>query len=171
MEITDGAKAWIIHAACQRPTDFGYAQELCRLKNLHQYIQGHAAQAGFPRLEAITKARVEQILKASEIKPFNIRYYCEKRAPLFETKMRSMLLVYKQVELQFDGFGEIIVPDDYKLTITISYDEKPGIQAVADTSDDLRLKKWYGEVSRDYEYKRLGTGFGYHSSLNRGICP
>ena len=55
-----------------------------------------------------------QILKASEIKLFNIRYYCEKRDPLFETKMRDILLIYKQVELQFDGLGEIIVPDDYK---------------------------------------------------------
>ena len=29
--------------------------------------------------------------------------------------------------MQFDENGEIIVPDDYKLTITISYDEKPGL--------------------------------------------
>lgn len=49
--------------------------------------------------------------------------------------MQDILLVYKQVELQFDENGEIIVPDDYKLTITVSYDEKPGIQAIANTSD------------------------------------
>lgn len=157
VEITDAAKAWIINIACQRPADLGCAQELWTLKSLHQYIQGHAAQAGFQRLETITKARVGQILKASEIKPFKIKYYCEKRDPLFESKMRDILLVYKQVELQFDENGEVIVPDDYKLTITVSYDEKPGIQAIANTSDDLRPKKGNGEVYRDYEYKRLGT--------------
>ena len=157
VEITDAAKAWMINAACLRPADLGYAQELWTLKSLHQYIQGHAAQAGFPRLETITKARVGQILKASEIKPFKVKYYCEKRDLLFESKMRDILLVYKQVELQFDENGEIIVPDDYKLTITVSYDEKPGIQAIANTSDDLRPKKGNGEVCRDYEYKRLGT--------------
>lgn len=146
VEITDAAKAWVINAACLRPADLGYAQELWTLKSLHQYIQGHAAQAGFPRLKTITKARVGQILKASEIKPFKVKYYCEKRGPLFESKMRDILLVYKQVELQFDENGEIIVPDGYKLTITVSYDEKPGIQAIANTSDGLRPKKGNGEA-------------------------
>lgn len=93
-----------------------------------------------------SKARVGQILKASEIKPFKVKYYCEKRGPLFESKMRDILLVYKQVELQFDENGEIIVPDGYKLTITVSYDEKPGIQAIANTSDGLRPKKGNGEA-------------------------
>ena len=36
--------------------------------------------------------------------------------------------VYKQVEMQFDENGNIIVPDDHKLTITVSYDEKPGFR-------------------------------------------
>lgn len=156
-EITGDAVAWITSIACQRPADLGYAQELWTLKNLHQHIQRHAAEAGFPRLETVSKARVGQLLKESEIKPFKIKYYCEKRDPLFESKMRDILLVYKQVELQFDENGEIIVPDDYKLTITVSYDEKPGIQAIANTSDDLRPAGKNGEVLRDYEYKRLGT--------------
>ena len=100
---------------------------------------------------------MQQILKEQDIKPFKIKYYCEKRDPDFETKMHNILTVYKQVEMQFDENGEIIVPDDYKLTITISYDEKPGLQAVANTSDDLRPTDENGEVLRDYEYKRLGT--------------
>ena len=157
VEITADAVAWIISTACQRPADHGYAQELWTLKNLHRHIQDHAAEAGFPRLETITKARVGQLLKASEIRPFKIKYYCEKRDPLFESKMRDLLLVYKQVELQFDEKGELIVPEDYALTITVSYDEKPGIQAVANTAEDLRPEEGNGEVYRDYEYKRLGT--------------
>ena len=100
---------------------------------------------------------MQQILKRQEIKPFKIKYYCEKRDPDFEIKMHDVLTVYKQVEMQFDETGDIIVPDDYKLTITVSYDEKPGIQAIANTSDDRRPTDETGEVYRDYEYKRLGT--------------
>lgn len=156
-EISADAVAWIINLACQRPADLGCAQELWTLASLHKHIREHACDAGFHRLETISKARVQQILKEQDIKPFKIKYYCEKRDPDFETKMHNILTVYKQVEMQFDENGEIIVPDDYKLTITISYDEKPGLQAVANTSDDLRPTDENGEVLRDYEYKRLGT--------------
>ena len=41
--------------------------------------------------------------------------------------------------MQFDENGDLIVPDDYKLTITVSYDEKPGIQAISNTVPDLSL--------------------------------
>ena len=71
--------------------------------------------------------------------------------------MHEVLLVYKQVEMQFDENGDLIVPDDYKLTITVSYDEKPGIQAISNTAPDLRPTAEHGEVYRDAEYKRLGT--------------
>ena len=156
-EVSDDAKAWIINLACQRPADLGYSQELWTLAKLHKHIQQHAQQAGFPRLTTITKAYVQKLLQDNQIKPFKIKYYCEKRDPDFESKMHEVLVVYKQVEMQFDENGNIIVPDDYRLTITVSYDEKPGIQAIANTSEDLRPTGDNGEVYRDYEYKRLGT--------------
>ena len=156
-EVSDDAKAWIINLSCQRPADLGYSQELWTLAKLHKHIQQHAQQAGFPRLTTITKAYVQKLLQDNQIKPFKIKYYCEKRDPDFESKMHEVLVVYKQVEMQFDENGNIIVPDDYKLTITVSYDEKPGIQAIANTSKDLRPTGDNGEVYRDYEYKRLGT--------------
>ena len=156
-EVSDDAKAWIINLACQRPADLGYSQELWTLAKLHKHIQQHAQQAGFPRLTTITKAYVQKLLQDNQIKPFKIKYYCEKRDPDFESKMHEVLVVYKQVEMQFDENGNIIVPDDYRLTITVSYDEKPGIQAIANTSEDLRPTEDNGEVYRDYEYKRLGT--------------
>lgn len=156
-EISPDAAAWIINLACQRPAGLGYAQELWTIASLHKHIKDHACEAGFPRLETVSKTRVQQILKRQEIKPFKIKYYCEKRDPDFEIKMHDVLTVYKQVEMQFDETGDIIVPDDYKLTITVSYDEKPGIQAIANTSDDRRPTDETGEVYRDYEYKRLGT--------------
>jgi transposase len=157
VEITDDAVAWIIAIACQRPADLGYSQELWTIKNLHQHIQNHAEEAGFPRLKTITKPMVQKILKRSDIKPFKIKYYCEKRDPNFESKMHDVLVVYKQVSMQFDADGNIIIPTDEPMVHTVSCDEKPGIQAIATTSDDLRPRKGNGCVYRDYEYKRLGT--------------
>lgn len=156
-EITDDAKAWIISIACQRPAQLGYAQELWTLTALHKHIQKHAADAGYPRLSTVTRPYIQKLLKEQDIKPFKIKYYCEKRDPDFESKMHDVLLVYKQIEMQFDENGKLIVPDDYKLTITVSYDEKPGIQAISNTAPDLRPTAENGEVCRDAEYKRLGT--------------
>lgn len=156
-EITDDAKAWMINIACQRPVELGYAQELWTLNSLHKHIQKYAEEAGYPRLSTVTKPYIQKFLKEQDIKPFKIKYYCEKRDPDFESKMHEVLLVYKQIEMQFDENGTLIVPDNYKLTITVSYDEKPGIQAISNTAPDLRPTAENGEVYRDAEYKRLGT--------------
>ena len=157
VEITDDAVAWIIDIACQRPADLGYSQELWTLKNLHQHIQNNAENAGYPRLKTITKSMVQLILKRSDIKPFKIKYYCEKRDPDFEAKKHDVLLVYKQVSMQFDEDGNIIIPEYGPMVHTVSCDEKPGIQAIATTGDDLRPTTENGCVMRDAEYKRLGT--------------
>ena len=92
-----------------------------------------------------------------EIKPFKIKYYLERKDPDFENKMHDVLLVYKQVEMQFDDNGNIIIPDNGHLTHTISYDEKPGIQAVANKYPDYNPTEENGYIRRDYEYVRLGT--------------
>ncbi|MCI0563896.1 MAG: transposase [Nitrososphaera sp.] len=43
-------------------------------------------------------------------------------------------------------------------SVTISYDEKPGIQALQVIAADLRpVPQRYPSLARDYEYKRLGT--------------
>ena len=157
VEITDDAVAWIIDVACQRPSDLGYSQELWTLPNLHRHIQSHAAEAGYPRLETIAKSMLQKILDRNDIKPFKIKYYCEKRDPEFETKMHNVLVVYKQIAMQFDEDGNVVIPEDEPMIHTISCDEKPGIQAIATTGDDLRPTRENGRVYRDAEYKRLGT--------------
>lgn len=157
VEITDDAVAWLINVACQRPADLGYSQELWTLKNLHQHIQNNAMEAGFPRLATMTKSMLQKILAKSDIKPFKIKYYCEKRDPDFEKKMHDILLVYKQISLQFGEDGKPVIPEDEPMVHTVSCDEKPGIQAIATTGDDLRPNKKNGYVYRDAEYKRLGT--------------
>lgn len=156
-EITDDAKSWIISLSCRKPCDLGYAAELWTLAALHKHIQAHAEEAGYPRLKTVTKPWLQKFLKKMDIKPFKIKYYLERKDPDFENKMHDVLLVYKQVEMQFDDNGEIIVPEDGHLVHTISYDEKPGIQAVANKYPDYNPTKENGFVRRDYEYKRLGT--------------
>jgi transposase len=157
VEITDDAVAWIIDIACQRPADLGYSQELWTIANLHKHIQTYAEEAGYPRLKTIAKSMLQKILDRNDIKPFKIKYYCEKRDPEFETKMHNVLVVYKQIAMQFDDDGNVIIPEDEPMVHTISCDEKPGIQAIATTGDDLRPTRENGRVYRDAEYKRLGT--------------
>lgn len=95
VEITEDAVAWMIDLACQRPADLGYSQEIWTITNLHKHIQKHAEASGFPRLATITKPMVQKILKKSDIKPFKIKYYCEKRDPDFEAKRQEVLVVYQ----------------------------------------------------------------------------
>ncbi len=155
-EITDEEKAWIINIACQKPVDFGYAAETWTYAKLTSHINKTAEAAGYTRLSTIQKSTVNTILDKADIKPHKITYYCENRDPDFDSKMHNVLLVYKQLEMQFNESGELTVSDDSPVHV-LSYDEKPGIQAIATTSDDLMPDERHPTISRDYEYKRLGT--------------
>ena len=155
-EITDEEKAWIINIACQKPIDFGYAAETWTYAKLTSHINKTAEAAGYTRLSTIHKSTVHTILDEADIKPHKITYYCENRDPNFDSKMHNVLLVYKQLEMQFDESGKLIISEDTPIHV-LSYDEKPGIQAIATTSDDLMPNEKHPSINRDYEYKRLGT--------------
>ena len=157
-EISDEEKAWIINIACQKPTAFGYSAETWTYARLTSHINTTAEAAGYTRLSTIHKSTVHNILDDAEIKPYRIRYYCENRDPEFEAKMHNVLLVYKQLSFQFDEDGHFIPwEDDEEVVHVLSYDEKPGIQAIATTAEDLLPDDSHSTISRDYEYKRLGT--------------
>ena len=155
-EITDEEKAWIINIAYQKPIDFGYAAETWTYAKLTSHINKTAEAAGYTRLSTIHKSTVNTILDEADIKPHKITYYCENRDPDFDSKMHNVLLVYKQLEMQFDESGKLIISDDAPVHV-LSYDEKPGIQAIATTSEDLMPDEKHPTINRDYEYKRLGT--------------
>lgn len=155
-EISGEAKTWIIGIACQKPKDFGYAAETWTTPALTKHIRKYAGEAGYQRLTTISESSVFNILAKSNIKPFRLQYYCQRRDPDFDSKMHNVLLVYKQVSLQFDEEGKLI-PFEGQTTHVLSYDEKPGIQAIATTSGDLLPTGEHGAIKRDYEYKRLGT--------------
>jgi len=148
--LTDEDKTYVRNLACQRPTELGYAQELWTVRSLRNHIKSKCLDAGYPNLASIALSTVNNILNDADIKPHKIRYYLEKRDPEFDRKMNDVLIVYKQLEMQFES-------DEDTGIITISYDEKPGIQAIANTMDDLRPSMKHGFVGRDSEYKRLGT--------------
>jgi hypothetical protein len=152
--ITEEAKAWVVHLACSKPKDHGYAAELWTRSLLARHVRQHAEQAGHPSLTKAAKATVHRILAAQPLHPERVQYYLEKRDPEFEAKMKDILLVYQDVALQNEARAEDATPS----VITVSVDEKPGLQALANTTPDLPpLAGKYPTVGRDHEYKRLGT--------------
>ncbi|MCI0533655.1 MAG: hypothetical protein L0Z50_00355 [Verrucomicrobiales bacterium] len=71
--------------------------------------------------------------------------------------MREVLLVYKELEL-YHQTGDLPKDSQQRTVITISVDEKPGVQAIANTASDLPpVPRKHPAVGRDYEYKRMGT--------------
>ena len=157
-EITDDEKAWIIDIACRKPTEFGYAAETWTYAKLTAHINETAESAGHTRLSTIAKTSIKKILDDAAIKPFRINYYCENRDPEFESKMHNVLVVYKQISMRFDSDGNLLPTTDGEPEIhTVSYDEKPGIQAIATTSPDRLPTVEKGVIMRDYEYVRHGT--------------
>jgi transposase len=151
--ITPEAKAWVVHLACSKPKQLGYAAEVWTRKALAQHVRQHAAEAGHPALSRAGKATVQRILAEQPLHPERVKYYRERRDPDFEAKMREILLVYREVALQNEN-SEGLIP----MLVTISVDEKPGVQALAPTAPDLPpVPGQYATSGRDHEYKRLGT--------------
>src|SRR5437879_1289965 len=153
--ITEEARAWVVHLACSKPKELGYAAELWTRSLLARHVRREAAQAGHPSLSRAAKATVQRILAEQPLHPERVRYYLERRDPAFEVRMRDVLLVYQQVALQNEvqRAGPQRPP-----IITVSVDEKPGLQAIANTAPDLPpVPGKHPSVARDHEYRRLGT--------------
>jgi hypothetical protein len=153
--ITEQARAWVDHLACSKPKDLGYAAELWTRSLLAQHVRREALRAGHPSLSRAVKATVQRILAEQPLHPERVRYYLEKRDPAFEARMRDVLLVYQEVALQNQARRS---GQQRPTVITVSVDEKPGLQAIANTAPDLPpVPGKHASLSRDQEYKRLGT--------------
>ena len=151
-EITDDARAWLISLACQKAKDLGYPHELWTTRLLARHVREHAAAVGHPCLAGIVQGTVCKILARHEVKPHKVRYYLERRDEAFEAKMADVLCVYREVAiLRANETAETNVA-------IISYDEKPGIQAIANTAPDLPPQPGsHAAFARDHEYQRHGT--------------
>jgi transposase len=155
-QVSDEAIVWMQNLACQKPKDLGYAQELWTYRLLTDHIHRQGPAAGYAELARLSRSKLHKILTQGELKPHKVRYYVERRDPEFEQKMAAVLHVYKEVEIINQGLvkGAILEPG----TVTVSYDEKPGIQALAVTTPDRPpAPGLHASHIRDYEYKRLGT--------------
>lgn len=149
--ITPEAKKWVISLACQKPKDLGYSYEIWTTDLLSKHVQKHCVEQGYPCLGKLARGTVSKILAQSEIKPHKIQYYLERRDPEFDYKMAQVLYLYKEIQLVSQKNEEI-------LSAYISYDEKPGIQAIENTVADLPpIPGRYHSIGRDYEYIRHGT--------------
>ena len=160
--ITAEAKTWLVALACQKPKELGYPHELWTTRLLAAHARQHAPSAGHPSLGRLAQGTVCKILAEQEVKPHKVRYYLEKRDPEFEPKMAEILCVYRQVAMLHGqaGSGDNQGQDgggDGSLAI-VSYDEKPGIQAIGTTAPDRPpLPGTSPTVMRDHEYQRHGT--------------
>lgn len=153
-QIPGDARAWVVALACRKPKELGYPQELWTTRLLAEHVRGHCQAAGHPSLSQLARGTVSKILSAQPLRPHKITYYLERRNPEFEQKMAQVLVVYKRVEI-LRTRSEAGEPP---LTAFISYDEKPGIQAIATLAPDLAPQPaGHPSVGRDYEYRRAGT--------------
>jgi transposase len=151
-DITPEAKAWLVSLACQKAKDLGYPHELWTTRLLARHVREHATAAGHPSLARIVQGTVCKILAGQEVRPHKVRYYLERRDEAFEAKMAEVLCVYREVAIlkESDTSGTEVA--------IISYDEKPGIQAIGNTAPDLPPRPGAHETfARDHEYQRHGT--------------
>ena len=112
--------------------------------------------AGHQCLARLAQGTVCKLLGQEEIKPHKVRYYLERRDAEFEPKMAEVLCVYREVQVLKKAAAK--AEKSKKPVAIVSYDEKPGIQAIATTAPDLPpVPGRHASFARDHEYKRHGT--------------
>jgi transposase len=149
--ITAEARAWLVDLACRKAKDLGYPHEVWTTRLLAEHAREHGPVAGHACLSGLVQGTVCKILDAEDVKPHKVRYYLERRDPDFAEKMAEVLCVYRQVKLLKKK-----PPSD--AVAIVSYDEKPGVQAIGTTAPDLPPEPGLHQtVARDHEYKRHGT--------------
>ena len=154
--ITDEARTFVVDLACRKAKDLGYPHEVWTTRLLAKHIREHGPQAGHACLATLAQGTLCKILGREDIKPHKVRYYLERRDPDFAAKMAEVLCVYREVALlkQSALAGEGEAP----AVAIVSYDEKPGLQAIGTTAPDLPpAPARHACVSRDHEYVRRGT--------------
>ena len=156
--ITAEAKAWLVALACRKAKDLGYPHELWTTRLLARHARDHGPAAGHACLGTLVQGTVCKILDAHEVKPHKVRYYLERRDPAFAEKMAAVLCVYREVKILKQAAARKTNKTPSDAVTVISYDEKPGIQAIATTAPDLPPEPGaQATFARDHEYKRHGT--------------
>ena len=156
--ITIEAKAWLTSLACRKAKELGYPHELWTTRLLARHAREHGPAEGHACLASLAQGTVCKILDQEEVKPHKVRYYLEQRDPEFSEKMAEVLCVYRRVKL----LKKVAVASKKKpsdAVAIISYDEKPGIQAIATTSPDLPPEPHvHATFARDHAVQASGDG-------------
>ena len=154
--ITDDARTFVIDLACRKAKDLGYPHELWTTRLLANHIREHAPAAGHACLAKLAQGTLCKILGRQDIKPHKVRYYLERRDPDFDAKMAEVLCVYREVELLKQSAAAR--ESEASAVAIVSYDEKPGLQAIGTTAPDLPpVPSRHQCLARDHEYVRRGT--------------
>jgi transposase len=138
--ITLEAKAWLVSLACRKAKDLGYPHELWTTRLLARHARDHGPREGHACLANLAQGTVCKILDQEEVKPHKVRYYLE------QVKILKRAAAASKTKRPSDAVA------------IISYDEKPGIQAIATTAPDLPPEPGvHATFAREHEYKRHGT--------------
>ena len=149
--IDDEAINWVINLACESPQKHGYAAETWTQGALAKHVRANCVANGHPTLLKAMKGTINKMLAKAGIRPHKISYYLERRDPDFEPKRTQILHVYKEVMIANESNAA-------RSATTVSYDEKPGIQALKNIAPQLPpVPGKHPNLGRDYEYRRLGT--------------
>src|ERR1700674_5467736 len=155
--ITIEAKAWLTSLACRKAKELGYPHELWTTRLLARHAREHGPAEGHACFSKLAQGTVCKILNAQQVKPHKVRYYLERRDPQFKRKMAEVLCVYREVKLIKERASAAKQKPSDAVAI-VSYDEKPGIQAIATTAPDLPPEPGvHATFARDHKYKRNGT--------------
>src|SRR5215468_7968138 len=155
--ITAEARAWLVSLACRKAKELGYPHELWTSRLLARHAREHGPAEGHACLGKLVQGTVCKILNEEEVKPHKVRYYLERRDPEFKEKMAEVLCVYREVKIIKETAAAAKQKPSDAVAI-ISYDEKPGIQAIATTAPDLSPEpSIHATFAREHEYKRHGT--------------
>jgi transposase len=158
--ITVEAKTWVVALACRKAKELGYPHEVWTTRLLADHAREHGPAQGYACLSQLAQGTVCKILDAQEVKPHKVRYYLERRDPAFKAKMAQVLCVYRKVSVLKKAAAMATKKNKKpsEAVTVISYDEKPGIQAIATTAPDLPPEPGvHPTFTREFEYKRHGT--------------
>jgi len=152
--ISAESRARVVLLACMKPKDLGYPHEIWTQRLLAEHIRENCIKEEHPDLSKICQGTISRILNASKIKPHKIRYYIAKVDPDFDQKAANVLDTYREAK----RLNEKKNNKEKIRKVIISYDEKPGIQAIGNKYPDLMpVEGRYSTLARDYEYKKYGT--------------
>ena len=126
------------------------ARLLARHAREHGPAEGHAC------LAKLAQGTLCKILNEQEINPHKVRYYLETRPGVQAEDGAGSVRLSRSEAIKETAAAAKQEPSD--AVAIVSYDEKPGIQAIATTAPDLPPEPGrHATFARDHEYKRHGT--------------